>query len=355
MLGRAAYAIVGGGRIKTTGMMHFNMSWRPQPKKYAFWLLVNGRGLPIIGMYFTSGRQARAMTSEQRGVRLESGAAAVVLAGLYGVSAVVMALNGLYGWGNVAYLAGMGVFTGLTVWLTRGAPPVEDVAQKERDWRVWAQIGFILVMVGLTGLGGLEFHRVVQVAVPGWDAAMLGLGRVSGAWLGNDNYLVNPTAYFVLPMVGLLLLGADWRSLGFEKGWRVWAVVALWAAIPVGVMVFAWVSGQVTLVRLGAVVVSHSLQNGFFEEFLFRGTLQTRLARVLPLPWAVVVQGVVFGVWHLGLGFSMADGAGLGVVLATTVVYQGVMGVVFGVLMARTRNLIAPSVVHVVLNSMGSF
>jgi membrane protease YdiL (CAAX protease family) len=41
-------------------------------------------------------------------------------------------------------------------------------------------------------------------------------------------------------------------------------------------------------------------------------------------------------------------------VIASTIVFQGFLGVVFGIIFERTRNLIAPSIVHIVLNVFGS-
>lgn len=60
----------------------------------------------------------------------------------------------------------------------------------------------------------------------------------------------------------------------------------------------------------------------------------------------------MFGVWHLGLGFSDTGYAGLAPALANTIVHQSVIGLAHGIIFERTRNLLAPSVAHVLINSM---
>jgi membrane protease YdiL (CAAX protease family) len=95
------------------------------------------------------------------------------------------------------------------------------------------------------------------------------------------------------------------------------------------------------------------MQNGLWEEFLLRGALQTRLRALLSPEWAIVIQALVFGAWHLGLGYTTTDGAGLLSALAVGIVHQATIGLAFGIVFERTRNLLAPSVAHVLANTMG--
>ena len=68
--------------------------------------------------------------------------------------------------------------------------------------------------------------------------------------------------------------------------------------------------------------------------------------------WALVLQALIFGVWHLGLGFTNTGHAGLAPAIASTILNQSLVGLALGVLFDRTRNLLVPSVVHIALNSM---
>ena len=69
--------------------------------------------------------------------------------------------------------------------------------------------------------------------------------------------------------------------------------------------------------------------------------------------WAIVIQALVFGAWHLGLGYTNTGGAGLLPAVAITIVHQATIGLAFGIVFERTRSILAPSVAHILANSMG--
>jgi membrane protease YdiL (CAAX protease family) len=60
----------------------------------------------------------------------------------------------------------------------------------------------------------------------------------------------------------------------------------------------------------------------------------------------------VFGVWHLGLGYTNTGHTGLLPAIAVTILQQSLIGLALGTLFERTRNLLVPSVVHIAVNSM---
>ena len=69
--------------------------------------------------------------------------------------------------------------------------------------------------------------------------------------------------------------------------------------------------------------------------------------------WALVMQALAFAVWHLGtdtqyMGGDILQGLALGIAS------HGMMGLALGIIFQRTRNLIAPSIVHVANNMFGS-
>jgi len=99
-------------------------------------------------------------------------------------------------------------------------------------------------------------------------------------------------------------------------------------------------------------VVGNALQNGFFEEFLFRGALQTRLNKFVQPGWALAIQALAFGVWHFNANAGIAPGDPFAA-LAVCIVSQAVSGLAYGIVFLRTRNLVAPSVAHVVMNAVG--
>lgn len=223
--------------------------------------------------------------------------------------------------------------------------------------RVWLQLGLGVVFVVLTGWNNLAFHHVLPQGsgLPGWTALVGWLQRLGEQWFGAGlgSYVVNPVTYVAIPLVLLLLAGARPSTLGFGRGHRVGRALLICCALPFAWFVFVLATGQSTVSRLLGNLAADVIQSGFVEEFLFRGVLQTRLRFLAGTGWALVLQALLFGVWHLGLGFTNTGHAGLVPALASTIVHQSLIGLALGILFERTRNLVVPSVVHVALNSMG--
>ncbi len=249
--------------------------------------------------------------------------------------------------------AGFGVWCIATLALTE--PDRQPTVPTGGRRRLWLQLAVILGFVILTAWAGLAFHGVVgaEAAIPLWSAMVGRFNRLGESWLGNGNFVANPMTYLVLPLSALVVLRAHPRELGFGRGHRVGRVVVSWCAIPLGLFAFALTAGQITFVRLLERFASHFLQNGLMEEFLFRGALYTRLRLLTGVGWALVIQALLFGAWHLGLGYTDTGHAGLLPAMAAVTVNQAVAGLAFGVIFERTRNLIAPTAVHIVLNSLG--
>jgi membrane protease YdiL (CAAX protease family) len=258
------------------------------------------------------------------------------------------------------FLVGSMLFCALTVALTE-QPPDEGRPSPTARGRLWLQTGAVLTFVVITGYTALAFHGVIserQTFVPLWSPLIEWVGEVGYRLLSGipaigspDLSLSNPVGYFVLPLLILLLLGARLDELGFRRGHRTGPVLLLWCSIPLALWIFQLAGGALAVPQLGRRLLNHALQNGFFEEFLFRGALQTRLARLFAPSWALVFQAWVFGLWHLGLNLHTMNGDLLGGV-ALGVLSHSVMGLAYGIVFYRTRNLAACSILHIVLNSL---
>lgn len=294
---------------------------------------------------------ASALTRATGGAR-PALAPAAVFAAAWAVSAAVLVVSGL-GFPMFEALIGAAylVLAAVTIRITADAPFTRAITGRRR---LWAQVGIVLAFVALTAWNGVLFHQVPGAGpLPVWTSMVEALGRAGDAMFGNGNYVANPVTYALLPLLLLLLLGVRPRDLGLVRGHRTGRVILLWAAIPAVFLAVAVVTGQLTVPRLLNRLVSNTMQNGPWEEFLLRGALQTRLRALLSPAWAVVIQALVFGAWHVGLGYSTTDGAGLLPALAISIVQQGTIGLAFGIVFERTRSLIAPSVVHILVNTMG--
>ena len=250
------------------------------------------------------------------------------------------------------------VFCVFTVTLTQPASQPEVKPSRTKRVGLLIQVAVIIFFIVITGYQSLMFHGVIRHAsIPLWTPIINAFGKLGEQLFTPDivGYfaLANPAKYFLLPLPILLLLGARFRSLGFERGHRTWRVLALWCFVPTVLLILQFALGRLTLGRIGRRLIHNSLQNGFFEEFLFRGALQTRLRFFMSPSWAIVLQAFAFGgLWHIGIGFKETGSQDIIAGVASAIIIRATAGVAFGIVFQRTRNLLACSVIHVVTNSV---
>jgi membrane protease YdiL (CAAX protease family) len=256
-------------------------------------------------------------------------------------------------WNGVTFLVANAAYLALLTWVTHRATsplPPEQVEPPQRSVVTWAQIGAPVAVILLTGLS--------FVNIPLWSSMVelfyrLGETFLPVEWFGGPgNSVANPVQYFVIPFILLLVLKARPGHLGFGQGNRVWIACLAWLALPVTIWIAFLATGFLPPQTLARRILANAFQNGFFEEFLFRGALLTRLRRVMSAPWALALQAVVFGLWHLQANTRSMEG-NLLAGLALCIVSQTVSGLVYGIVFQRTRNLITPSVAHVAMNVLG--
>ncbi len=247
------------------------------------------------------------------------------------------------------------ITTAITI--TEHKPKVK--LSRTRQTLLLFQIGAIAFFICITLYTSLMFHGVIERhLIPIWSPIIRAFEHLGEQLFSNDIVvnpalsMANPAKYFLLPLPFLLLLGAHFSELGFRRGHRTWSILALWCFIPIG----SWISqlsfGYLSLSVLTRRWLSHLLMNGFGEEFLFRGALQTRLKALLNSSWAIVIQALLFGIWHFGANYKSMSINGATAVTAFCAV-RTVFGLAYGIIFHRTRNLLACSVIHVVFNSLG--
>jgi membrane protease YdiL (CAAX protease family) len=278
------------------------------------------------------------------------------LAGVWLLAALVLTLLGFGSWAvnGLVILMMSAVSIALVILLTLGGPPV-PAPEAPRKGRVWAQLGVILLFIVLTGQAGMVFHHALPArltTIPLWTPFLAFLSAPGRLGQFPPTFITNPVTYFILPMIGLLALGARWGGLGFRWGYRSWLVVAVLSLASIISIGAGLLAGHVAVFTLLVSVFSNAVQNGFFEEFLFRGALMTRLTLLLNSRWAIVLSSLAFGLWHLGLnterlGGNLIAGAALGIL------FQGVPGLSFAVVFWRTHSIVASSVIHVLGNVAG--
>ncbi len=250
----------------------------------------------------------------------------------------------------VLAIVGVG-FSALAWWLTRGAVALR--ARVERPGRETALLAAYLILVAAFitwGLGYLEegiqaqpLGAIAVVAAKVVVFVAIPFALLRWMWPYRVRDFLPPFASWRrhwLPAVGMslalilfqLVFGrglATIRRSGLSAG-------ALVAGVP---FVFAWL-----LIEVGLV-----------EEFFFRVLLQSRLAAWLRSEvGGIVVMATLFGLAHApGLHYRSAlTHAALGahpswlLAISYSIVVISVTGFFFGVLWARTRNLVLLMVVH---------
>ena len=261
--------------------------------------------------------------------------------------------------GSSTFALGILVFSAITVAITKDEPVIA-ITEKQKPILMWGQLLVILFFILLTGYRGFVFNMqpARSMSIPVWSWFGNWFNNLGGQYLSGlvDHSpglaASNFAGYFLIPFILLLLLGARPDKLGFGKGYRVWQVVALWVSIPIIFFVINVLNGSATFIQLARMFLGNLLRNGFSEEFLFRGALQTRLKQWMSSDWALVLQALAFAVWHLGadtqfMGGDILQGLALGIAS------HSMMGLALGIIFQRTRNLIAPSIVHVATNMFG--
>lgn len=170
------------------------------------------------------------------------------------------------------------------------------------------------------------------------------LGNVSDLWLGLASM-----GMLALPPLWAWRAGS-WREMGFTAAnlgpALLWGAGGGLLSAGIGVIVIGRVQIPADLPRQLAVAVPMWLLIASpFQEFFFRGWLQTRLETALE-PWSgLLVALACFTLWHFALPIFGPQSAfpmfTLGGVLGAMA-----SGFIYSYLFLRTRSLIAPTLAH---------
>ncbi|MBD2354149.1 CPBP family intramembrane metalloprotease [Tolypothrix sp. FACHB-123] len=144
-----------------------------------------------------------------------------------------------------------------------------------------------------------------------------------------------------------------WFNFNFRGKWFLWGLGGYCAALPI-VVVVSLINQQLwqgqggsnpllqlalesqDSVALGLFYVTAAIAAPLFEEVLFRGFLLPSLTRYLPVWAAILISSLLFAAAHLSLSEILPLTA---------------LGIVLGVVYTRSRNLLAPMLLHSLWNS----
>lgn len=144
-----------------------------------------------------------------------------------------------------------------------------------------------------------------------------------------------------------------WFRFRLRDNWFLWGLGGYCASLPI-VVVVSLINQQLwqgqggsnpllqlalesqDFTALGIFYITAAIAAPLFEEILFRGFLLPSLTRYLPVWGSIVVSAVLFAVAHLSLSEILPLTA---------------LGIVLGVVYTRSRNLLAPILLHSLWNS----
>jgi membrane protease YdiL (CAAX protease family) len=253
-------------------------------------------------------------------------------------------------------------FCMITVGITRTEHKPKVKLSGIRQGLLLLQIAVIAFFICITWYTSLMFHGVLEShTIPVWSPIIGAFSHLGKQLFSTDivGYpalaMANPAKYFLLPLPFLLVLGARFSELGFRRGHRTLSVLTLWCFIPVVVWAYLLAFGRLSCRVLIHRWLSHLLINGFGEEFLFRGALQTRLKALLNPSWAIVIQALLWGIWHFGKNFNHLKYVDINdtiAIIAFCIIGSATFGLSRGIIFERTRNLVACSIIHIAKNSL---
>lgn len=160
-------------------------------------------------------------------------------------------------------------------------------------------------------------------------------------------YFGTPAAAYLGAAVYFLIFRNDWEPLMSPY------------ALETGSETTAEYFGQLAAMIPLAVLVNPimGLLQCLGEEFAWRGYLLPKLTRKFNYRTAVILDGVIWGLWHapiIAMGFNYGSEHPVWGILAMTV-HCMILGVIESFLFSKTQSVWCPVVFHAALNAMDRF
>jgi uncharacterized protein len=205
----------------------------------------------------------------------------------------------------------------------------------------------------------LGFFFVGQFLLPFVFGSLISPGsltmRGQGIYVFASYALMSSLAIGVLylSIKSYLPLPPDWFKFNWKSNWLLWGIGGYLVATPI-VVVVSIINEKIWQGQGGSNPLLQIVLEGkdstalllffltaavaapLFEEFLFRGFLLPSLTRYVPVWAAICLSGLLFGVAHLSL---------------SEIIPLTTLGIILGIVYARTKNLLAPMLLHSLWNS----
>jgi uncharacterized protein len=216
------------------------------------------------------------------------------------------------------------------------------------DWEITWQVlivGFFFVgqfvlpiIISLAGINPSNSSLRVKALYVLGTYLLMSVGGISVLYLSLKSYLPLPDDWFKLK------LGGNWFIWGF--GGYLVAIPLVLLVSTINQQIWHGQGGSNPLLFLAlqaqdqvALIIffsTASIAAPIFEEIMFRGFLLPSLTRYTSINGAIIISGLIFAIAHLSLSEVLP--------LAT-------LGIVLGFVYTRSRNLLAPMLLHCLWNS----
>ena len=203
------------------------------------------------------------------------------------------------------------------------------------------------------------FFFIGQFAVP-FLLGLLGINPTNASLRIKALYVFATYMLMALGGIGVLYISIksflplpkDWFKFKLSN-WISWGIGGYLVAIPL-VLVISLINQQIwqgqggsnpllflalqaqDKVALSIFFITASIAAPIFEEIMFRGFLLPSMTRYVPVWGAIIISGSIFAISHLSL---------------SEVLPLTTLGIVLGVVYTRSRNLLAPMLLHSLWNS----
>jgi membrane protease YdiL (CAAX protease family) len=274
---------------------------------------------------------------------------------------VEQAENLLFTLAAVGVLPAVGALSGILVLILLGIQRFIKGTEsllarnRERGWETpWsAETIWLVIVGGFLFMGQLVVPLLIS-PLRGWFAS----GGIRGQAFFSLTYYLMMSAGAIAVLYWAIRsyrpLPKDWFRLDFKGAWILWGAGGYLAALPlmltvsvVNQQIWQGQGGSNPLlqtvleaqdpVALMVFFITAAIAAPLFEEFLFRGFLLPSLTRYMPVWGAIVLSSLVFAIAHLSL---------------SEVLPLTVLGMILGLVYTRSRNLLAPMLLHSAWNSI---
>lgn len=269
--------------------------------------------------------------------------------GLYCFSLIVVSLfSDQIGFSYIDYItfyAGISILLCLTLIVTKNIKPREITTKND--------LTESSVLYGWTILMILTLFNFIFT--------LRSLGITSGIYITVINAIFNSITLFLIPLITLVYIRKySYDSLGFSKDQLKKNAIAS-IIVFVGILVAIFIV-QITIFEndISYVITQLPLaliQNLFIaalpEEFIFRATIQTRMSNKYESKVrGIIITTLLFGVLH-AISWGQSGNYSIELIfllIFRAIVFQALIGLVFGIMWARTHNLILPIIAHMAWN-----